>query len=153
MQSNKRTQIAWLLCLSLISGCGLMKTSTPTMQPVLSQGSVTILAIKACSKGHVSQVDPPHLVEMNSMSWEEATARIECSGTCADTTPPPPGAADRLAWLVTLEGNWLVAGGPQATATPIGQKESPTSTPVNLTRCLVVIDARSGDAGPLIMKR
>ena len=95
-------------------------------------------------------IDPPRQVEAHLMGYQQAEFILGCPNSDCAESPPTPEPAEALVWLVTLEGRWQLVGGPAATPTPTVQPPFPTGAPVYFYRCQTIIDATTGEAGPIL---
>lgn len=86
------------------------------------------LAVKRCDEPRLQQVQPPTNIRAEFMTVDAAMRR-----GLQNIAPAP----NQMVWLVTLEGTWMINGGPAFI-------DNPNRPPLIFHRCIVVLDAKTG---------
>ncbi len=102
-----------------------------------------------CNRGHISQIDPPNLVEAHLIGTRQAQFLLDCPNADCAVIPITPEPGEALVWWVSLEGRWQLVGGPPpiVTPAPTGYPPIPTSTPSYFHHCQTIVDATTGVSG------
>jgi hypothetical protein len=143
-----------LLILIGLAGCRVVETPpAPTSAIQVGQAAAVQAAEQACPGIYMQSLEPARLVQARLVSRVQAEAISACASrgpewaACLAATAEPAPTSP-LAWLVQLEGRWSYEG-PPAPQEP-GSTPYPPTAEVIQNHCLVVVDARTGEAGPVM---
>jgi hypothetical protein len=131
----KQTIAALLFILFLTAGCSTIGLGnlfpTPTSE-FIDQMIAIESAMRKCCREHLTPLEEPYNIHAELMTAQEANDRLN-----QDLRP------DYLTdvWVVSMQGSWGLYG-PE----PDRDEQGEYTYSAILTRCTVVIDARTGDA-------
>lgn len=131
------------LIFGFISACTSMPTSTPTSSPtpMIDREKATELAINACKIPHLVLVGDPTNIRAILLSLAEADQLTKVEGETTNYGKP----MDTKVWLIQMNGQLQLVGGPQPVITLDSQTTTPTPPPPFFGTCIAVLDASSGD--------
>jgi len=132
------------VCL-LLGGCDTL-TALPIQVTPISVAQAYEAARVGCNRGHISQIDPPSLVEAHLIGSRQAQFLLTCPNAGCAVIPITPEPGEALVWWVSLEGRWQLVGGPLpiVTPAPTGYPPMPTSTPSYFHHCQTIVNATTG---------
>lgn len=141
MKCQIRTAQSFLLIavVSLISACTSSPTSTQT--PMIDSEKAIELAINGCKKPHLVLVGEPTSIRTTLLSLEEANKLTKGEGETANYGKP----MDIKVWLVQMDGQLQLVGGPEPALTLDKQTGTPTPPQPFTGTCIAILDASSGD--------
>jgi hypothetical protein len=84
----------------------------------------------SCNEVHSEPEEEPYNIEAKLVKCMDLEKLVGWSA-CKDGHP----SADTMIWFVSMDGSWI-HWGPEA--------EDGTNTPIRITRCQVIMDAKSG---------
>lgn len=111
--------------------------TTPTGGFISEQTAIAIATkIASVGDGHVSGTrEPPKNIQAIFASLAAARVQLVSDGW----TDNLPAASDVMVWFVTMDGTWMLTGGPLPPMTPV-----PTIPTPQFTHYLVILDAQTG---------
>jgi hypothetical protein len=127
------------LILILISACTSSPTSTQT--PTIDSEKAIELAISGCKKPHLVLVGDPTNIQATLLSLEEADKLTKVEGETANFDEP----MDTKVWLVQMNGQLQLSGGPEAVITLDKQTGTPTPPQPFIGTCIAILEASSGN--------
>jgi len=126
------------LIFALISAC----TSPPTrtaVPAILSDKSIEI-ATGACKLPHLVLLGEPKNIHTNLLTLEDADKLTRDEGETTNYGIP----MDTMVWLVQMDGQLQLVGGPAPVIMEDSQVATPTSPQPFWGTCTVILDANSG---------
>ncbi|HEY3344250.1 MAG TPA: hypothetical protein VGJ97_04950 [Anaerolineaceae bacterium] len=127
-----------LISLWAISACA--PSPTPAPAPKIERAKAIEIATGGCSLGHLHLVSQPENITARLMSLQDVEDLFRRPGDVTHYTQP----MDTSVWLVQMEGDMLVVGGPLPVS-PDGRLETPTPAQPFRGTCAVTLDADTGD--------
>jgi len=138
-----------LLAFGLITACTATPTPTPTitptpaavLTPTVSRDKAIEAAISGCKIPHLVLVGDPQNIRAKLATLEEADQQMRAPGDYTNYGKP----SDYPVWLVQMDGELQLIGGPPVLITQDGQliQIAPTSQPFWGT-CNAIVDAVTG---------
>jgi hypothetical protein len=140
----KTTQSISLLVsvLILIFGSTSACTSlpTPTVTPIISSDEAIEIAIDGCKKPRLILVGEPKNIQTKLLTLEAADKLTRIEGETTNYGIP----MDTSVWLVQMDGQLQLVGGPAPVITEDSQVVTPTPPQPFWGTCTVILDASSG---------
>jgi hypothetical protein len=140
-------QIKTAQCISLfvltlifgsISACATLPT--PTATPIINRDKAIETAISGCKTPHLVLVGEPQNIHATLMNLAEADKLTRIEGETTSYGIP----MNTQVWLVQMEGELQLVGGPAPAVTRDSQVITPAPPQPFWDTCTVVIDAGSG---------
>ena len=130
------------LILVIISACTSPPTPTPTPTTQISRDRAVEIATGECKMPHLVMVGEPTNIRAKLLTLKDAIMDTSVAGYLTGDDLPP----DMLVWIVQMDGNLQLVGGPLPVYTPDSQGHIATPTPSQPRwgTCIVPIDANSG---------
>jgi len=135
-----------LLTFGLITACTSTPTPTPTpdavLTPTVSRDKAIEAAISGCKIPHLVLVGDPQNIRAKLATLEEADQQMRAPGDYTNYSKP----SDYPVWLVQMDGQLLLIGGPLPVITKDGQliAVTPTQSQPYRGTCMVIVDALTG---------
>jgi hypothetical protein len=133
----------FFITLGLITACIAWRSPTPisTPTPSINASQAIETAISACKTPHLVLIGEPQNIRSKLTNLEEADKfALSMGETTADYGIP----MDSQVWMVQMDGQLQLVGGPLPAATNDRKMSTPTPSQPVWGTCTVVIDARSG---------
>ncbi len=142
-QRGKIYSISLLVCvitfiLGSISACSTSPSPTPT--PTISQDQAIEIATSGCKTPHLVLVGEPQNIKTQLLTLEEADQLIRGEGETTNYGVP----MDTRVWLVQMDGQLQLVGGPVPVPTEGGKGITATPPQPFWGTCSVILDADSG---------
>jgi hypothetical protein len=128
------------LILGSISAC--TSRPTPTAAPLISRDKAIEIAAGGCKIPDLVLVGEPKNIRTQLLKSQEANMDTSVAGYLTGDDLPP----DTLVWIVQMDGNLLLVGGPVPIYTQDSQGLVATPTPPQpfWGSCTAAVDANSG---------
>jgi hypothetical protein len=127
-----------VMTLGFISACALAHTLPAN--PSISRDKAIELATDGCKIPHLVLEGDPQNIRLALMTLHEADQLIRVAGESINYGIP----MDMKVWLVQMDGNLLLVGGPVPVSTPGGPVITPTPPQPFWGTCSAIINADSG---------
>jgi hypothetical protein len=127
------------LLFSSISACASLPA--PTTTPAISRDEAIEIAISGCKTPHLVLVGQPENIRAKLLSLEEADKLTSVDRETTSYGIP----MDTSVWLVQMDGQLQLVGGPAPVVAEGGQAATPTPPQPNWGTCIVIVNASSGD--------
>lgn len=124
---------------SSISAC--TKLPDPTATPAISRDKAIEIAISGCKTPHLVLVGQPQNIRAMLLNLEEADKLTNVEGEAISYGMP----MDTRVWLVQMDGQLHLVGGPAPVVTEGGQAATPMPPQSGWGTCTVIVNAGSGD--------
>ena len=121
-----------------ISACA--SPPTPTATPIISQEKAIEIAIGGCKIPHLVLVGEPKNIRTKLLTLEDADKLIRVEGETTNYGIP----MDTRVWLVQMDGQLQLVGGPLPVITEDSRVATPTPPQPFWGTCSVILDANSG---------
>ena len=134
---------AILFALGLITACSVQRSSKqmPTTTPTIGANQAIETAISVCKTPHLVLIGEPHNIRSKLTTLEEADQYATSNGGTTSNYGIP---MDSQVWIIQMDGQLQLIGGPPPAAANDNRLSSPTSSLPTWGTCTAVIDARSG---------
>jgi hypothetical protein len=127
-----------------ISAC--TSSPTPSVPPIISGDRAIEIAISGCKSPHLILVGEPQNIHAKLLTLEEADKLTKVEGETTNYGIP----MDTRVWLVQMDGQLQLVGGPAPVITEDSQVATPTPPQPIWGTCTVILDA---DSGAIILVR
>jgi hypothetical protein len=133
----------FFIALGLIAACSgrLSPTPVPTPTPLISVDQAIEAAISACKTPHLVLLGEPQNIRSKLTTLEDADKFVISQGGTTSNYGIP---MDSQVWMVQMDGQLQLVGGPLPAATNEQRITTPTSSQPVWGTCTAVIDATSG---------
>jgi hypothetical protein len=138
----KTAQCISLFVLTLIFGSisACATSPTPTASPTISSDKAIEIAIGACKTPHLVLIGQPQNIQTKLLTLEEADKVTRVDGETTSYGMP----MDTRVWLVQMDGQLQLVGGPAPVVSEDSQVATPTPPQPFWGTCSVIMDAQSG---------
>jgi hypothetical protein len=127
-----------IITFGLISACAALPT--PTASPTISNDKAIEIAVDACKTPDLVLVGQPKNMQTKLLTLEAADELTRAAGEATNYGIP----MDTLVWLVQMDGQLQLVGGPAPVVTGDSQVAIPTPPQPFWGTCSVILDAGSG---------
>jgi hypothetical protein len=114
--------------------------TTPTAPPVINRDKAIEIAIGGCKIPHLVLVGEPKNIQAKLLTLDEAYKLTREEGSTTNFGIP----MDTSVWMVQMDGQLQLMGGPAPVASPDGRFNTPTPSQPFWGTCIAVLDANSG---------
>lgn len=139
MRLQSITVFVLALMFSSISACTLLPN--PIATPAISRDKAIEIAISGCKTPHLVLVGQPQNIRAMLLNLEEADKLTNVEGEATSYGMP----MDAMVWLVQMDGQLQLVGGPAPVVTEGGQAATPTPPQPSWGTCTIIVNAGSGD--------
>jgi hypothetical protein len=130
--------ILFLLCGSILA---CTSPPTPKATPIVTSEKAIEIAIGDCKIPHLVLVGEPKNIHTKLLTLEEADKQTRVEGETTNYGIP----MDTLVWLVQMDGQLQLVGGPPTEITEDSRVATPTPPQPFWGTCSVILDANSGE--------
>lgn len=128
-----------LMVFGLVLAC--TTKPTPTETPSISKDKAIEIAIGGCKTPHLVLIGVPTNIRAKLLTLNEADKLTSEKGETTNYEIP----MDTLVWLVQMDGQLQLVGGPAPVITNDSQITTPTPSQPFQGTCSVILDANSGN--------
>ena len=142
-QNNVTQSIFFIVSVLAIITCSISAcTSSPTQSetPIISSDKAIEIAVGGCKIPHLVLVGEPHNIQTKLLTLEEADKLTGAEGETTNYGIP----MDTKVWLVQMDGQLQLVGGPVAIVTEDSRVVTQTPPKPFEGTCSVIIHASSG---------
>jgi addiction module HigA family antidote len=128
--------VAFTSCVPLPSVGMYLSTATPA----INRDQAIEIAIGGCKIPHLVLVGEPTNIRTKLMTLAQADEQTRAAGETTNYDIP----MDTLVWMVQMDGNLQLVGGPAPPVSPDGRYNTPTPAQPFWGTCTAVLDAITG---------
>lgn len=122
------------------SACTSTPTPTPTQTTIINRDKAIEIAIGGCKIPHLVLVGTPQNFRTTLLTLEEADKQTREQGETTNYGIP----METIVWLVQMDGQLQLVGGPPTEITKDNRNNTPTPPQPFWGTCTVILDANSG---------